>query len=233
MGTTLETRTVERRNVPASFELREADNGIVGLVGYAAVFDQVAYGEVVRSGAFTKTLQEGDDVRLLVNHDGVPLARTKADTMRLTVDDKGLRVDVDELDVVGNPTAAELVSALTRGDIDQMSFAFTPVLEKDTETDDGEIIRELLEVRLWDVSVVTYPWYDDTSVGLNEWERALLEVRSGQLSAETREQIAAAVLTTTSESREDPGTEPEPVTLTADQARYYAAIEAAPPTPVA
>jgi HK97 family phage prohead protease len=51
------------------------------LRGYAAVFDSVSHDEVVRSSAFNKTLAERDDVRLLVNHDGVPLARTKSGTL--------------------------------------------------------------------------------------------------------------------------------------------------------
>ncbi|MFK5282413.1 HK97 family phage prohead protease, partial [Lacticaseibacillus paracasei] len=81
---------MQRRSFAARFELRDTPSGGVGLRGYAAMFDQVAYGEVIRRGAFTKTLAEGDDVRMLINHDGVPLARTKSGTLTLEVDDKGL-----------------------------------------------------------------------------------------------------------------------------------------------
>lgn len=167
-------RVTETRSFHAGWEIREAEDGAVGLRGYAALFDSPAHGEVIRSGAFTKTLADGADVRLLVNHDGVPLARTKSGTMRLSTDERGLVVEVDDLDMT-NPTAQELVSAMKRGDIDQMSFAFSPVREtydKDSRT------RELQEVRLFDVSVVTYPWYEDTAVGLRDIENALVEVRS-------------------------------------------------------
>jgi hypothetical protein len=167
-------KTTETRSFHAGWEIREADDGKVGLRGYAALFDSPAHGEVIRSGAFTKTLADGADVRMLVNHEGVPLARTRSGTLMLSTDERGLIFEVPELDME-NPTAREVVSAIKRGDLDQCSFAFSPVREaydKDTRT------RELLEVKLFDVSVVTYPWYDDTSVGLRDVEAALVEARS-------------------------------------------------------
>lgn len=192
-------KKVERRSFHAGWEIREAADGTVGLRGYAAMFDAPAHGEVVKSSAFTKTLAESADVRLLVNHDGVPLARTKSGTMTLTTDDRGLVVDVPSLDME-NPTVQELVSALRRNDIDQMSFAFAPVRESynaDTKT------RELLEVRLFDVSVVTYPWYDTTSVGLRDLEDALVELRNGSVSAHAREVIMGAMGEVEPESEDD------------------------------
>lgn len=129
--------------------------------GYAATFDtpyDVAGGppygwsEVIASGAFTKTLHERDDVRLLANHEGIPAARTKSGTLELTQDDIGLHVSAT-LDR-SNPTVAELASALERGDLDEMSFAFSVVRQEwspDYET------RRILEVKLYDVSLVTYP----------------------------------------------------------------------------
>jgi HK97 family phage prohead protease len=175
---------MERRSVEAGWEVREAD-GKVGLRGYAALFDTPAHGEVIRSSAFTKTLAEQDDVRLLVNHDGVPIARTKSGTLTLTVDERGLFMDAPDLDM-SNPTVQELVSAMARSDIDQCSFSFIPVRDQiDPETRN----RELLEVRLMDVSVVTYPWYEQTSVGLRDLDLALAEVRSGAVSPEARETI--------------------------------------------
>lgn len=182
-------RTLERRTVAAHFEVREnADGTVVGFRGYAAVWDQVAHGEVCRRGMFDKTLAEMADVRFLVNHAGVPLARTKSGTMRLSIDDRGLVVEVDELDMA-NPTVQELVSAMRRGDIDQMSFAFWPIRE--TVNDAG--VRELLEVKLADVSVVTYPWYDETSAELNGIEPALLSLRSqGPATSEARAALTQA-----------------------------------------
>jgi HK97 family phage prohead protease len=168
-------------------------DGKVGIRGYAAVYDQVAYGEVVRSGAFDKTVSEQDDVRFLVNHDGVPIARTKSGTIDLSLDKKGLIADAPDLDPA-NPTVAELVSAMGRGDIDQMSFAFSPMRWSeylDEETD--QYVFELLEVRLWDVSVVTYPWYDETSAEL-ELDRALRALHDGRpLTADQRRLLAERV----------------------------------------
>ena len=135
------------------------------LVGYAAVFDSpsepLPWTEFVRRGAFAKTINDGADVRLLVDHEGVPLARTKSGTLRIREDDKGLRVEAD-LDET-NPDAARVMSALRRGDVSQMSFAFEPV--KDSWSKDNKT-RELKEVKLFDVSVVTYPAYEETMVQL-------------------------------------------------------------------
>lgn len=184
------SKTIERRLVfDASIEIREADDGTVGLSGYAAVFDSEAHGEVVKRSAFNRTLAQRDNVRLLVNHDGVPLASTKAGTMTLEVDERGLLMTVKGLDM-SNPTVQELVSAMIRGDIDQMSFAFTA---SDDPTVDG--VRELREVRLYDVSVVTYPWYESTSVDLTgdrNMDRALVCMRS--LSPEQRAEVIGAVV---------------------------------------
>lgn len=183
-------RTMERRYAPTTFEVREAADGTVGFRGYAAVFNQVAYGEVIREGAFDKTLAENPDVRMLVNHQGVPIARTKSGTLRLSVDARGLLAEVDGLDLA-NPTVQELVSAMRRGDIDQMSFAFYPMLDRST---DG--VRELLEVKIddGDVSVVTVPWYDETTAELNSLERAFSDLSAGRaLTPECRSALLARI----------------------------------------
>ena len=180
------TKTIERRLFDADIQIRRALDGTVGLRGYAALFDIEAHGEVIRRSAFNRTVAQRDDVRLLVNHDGVPLARTKSGTLELGIDDRGLYVDVASLDM-SNPTVQELVSAMDRGDIDQMSFAF---IAHDAPIIDG--IRELREVSLADVSVVAYPWYEATSVGLTgdrDADRALVALRS--LTLEQRQLLAA------------------------------------------
>ncbi len=185
MPETLEAtlRTRERRAFSTQFEMRQNGDKI-GFRGYAAIFDSPANGEVVRRSAFNKTLAERDNVRLLVNHEGIPLASTKATTMTLGVDDRGLFVEVDELDTT-NPTVQELVSAMTRGDISEMSFAFIDMTPREDRIGkDGN--RQLLDVRLYDVSVVTFPWYEDTMAELNSL--ALAEVRAHK----TTEKIRAA-----------------------------------------
>jgi HK97 family phage prohead protease len=155
----------ENRSVAFSNLEVRADGEGNKLVGYAAVFDSpsepLPWTEFVRRGAFSKTINDGADVRLLVDHEGVPLARTKSGTLTLREDDKGLLVEAN-LDAA-NPDAAKVMSALRRGDVSQMSFAFETV--KDAWSDDRRT-RELREVRLFDVSVVTYPAYEETVVAI-------------------------------------------------------------------
>jgi HK97 family phage prohead protease len=130
--------------------------------GYAAVFDSpsepLPFTEYVKRGAFKKTIKDRSDVRLLIDHTGVPLARTKSGTLTLTEDDKGLFMEA-RLDPA-NPDAVKIRSALKRGDLSQMSFAFETI--KDSWNAE-RTVRELKEVRLHDVSIVTYPAYEETS----------------------------------------------------------------------
>lgn len=159
------------------------------LVGYASVFDSpsepMPFVEYVRKGAFAKTLNDGADVRLLIDHEGVPLARTKSGTLMLEEDDRGLRVEAT-LDPM-NPDAQRVLSAMKRGDLSQMSFAFRTVKES---WNSDRTIRELKEVQLFDVSVVTYPAYEDTIVSLRSRQPVTVET-SGSLSLRQRQiQIA-------------------------------------------
>jgi HK97 family phage prohead protease len=180
---------IERRSFQAEIEVRTAPDGTVGIRGYAAVFDSPAHGEVIRSSAFNRSLAQRDSIVALVNHEGVPIASTKAGTMTVTVDERGLLMDIPSLDM-GNPTVQELVSAMSRGDIDQMSFAGY-FLDAKPNADN---LREVREVKLVDVSVVTTPWYEDTTVALTggrNAEQALVSMRS--LSAEQRLEVLVAL----------------------------------------
>lgn len=151
-----EKRTIAYSNL----EVRAENDGNT-LVGYAAIFDSpsepLPFTEYVKRGAFSKTLNDGADVRLLIDHEGVPLARSKSGTLALEEDERGLRVEAD-LDP-NNPDAARIISAMKRGDLNQMSFAFRTI--KDNWSDDRKV-RELREVQLFDVSVVTFPAYEET-----------------------------------------------------------------------
>jgi HK97 family phage prohead protease len=151
----------EKRTIAYStLEVRAEGDGNT-LIGYAAIFDSpsepMPFTEYVKRGAFSKTLNDGADVRLLIDHEGVPLARSKSGTLALEEDDRGLRVEA-ELDPT-NPDAARIISAMKRGDLNQMSFAFRTI--KDNWSDDRSV-RELREVQLFDVSVVTFPAYEET-----------------------------------------------------------------------
>jgi HK97 family phage prohead protease len=163
------TQQNESRSIAYStLEFRAVGEGDT-LVGYAAVFDSpsepLPWIEFVRKGAFTKTINDGADVRLLIDHEGVPLARTKSGTLSLIEDEKGLRVEA-QLDP-SNPDAARVMSAMRRGDISQMSFAFRTI--KDAWSPD-RATRELKEVQLFDVSVVTFPAYEATVAELRAKE---------------------------------------------------------------
>lgn len=158
----------------SAVEWRTNDDGTRSLTGYATTWDTwydvaggAPYGwrETIVRGAATKSLAERDDVRFLINHDGLALARSRGlamDTMTLTADDMGLRFDVPEPDVTRNVFAAALVSAIDRGDCDQCSFAFQAV-RQEWNADYTE--RRITEVRLFDVSAVTYPANPATIIG--------------------------------------------------------------------
>lgn len=135
--------------------------------GYAAKFNTEASGlpfrEMIAPGAFRRSLQSGQDVFLLVNHDtsAIPLARRSAGTLAVSEDNVGLWIEAD-LDPA-NPDAASLLSALKRGDVDKMSFAFTVAPDGQRKADG---LRTLTDLDLHEVSVVTWPAYGDTTVGM-------------------------------------------------------------------
>lgn len=175
-----EAPTLERRTAEARWEVREEPDGTTGLRGYAAVFDAPAHGEVVRRSAFDRTLAEGAVVELLFDHDGIPMASTRGGTMSLSVDESGLVVDVPSLDME-SPYVKSIVSAMRRGDLQKMSFAF---FTREDNYDSETMTRELTDVELVDVSVVTRPWYDQTSVALKSEADApvLVEARASAIS---------------------------------------------------
>ena len=164
----------EIRSFP--IELRVAKDGDTRkIVGHAAVFDQWSedlggFREMVKPGAFKKTLKEAD-VRALFNHDAnYVLGRNKAGTLSLDEDDTGLAVDITPPDT---QWARDLMTSMDRGDINQMSFGFRVVKDAWNEEDKKDITRELLEVELFDVSPVTYPAYPQTSVSVRDHVRSL------------------------------------------------------------
>lgn len=164
-----------RGGIPA--EIRADDDGTIRVSGHAAVFNQEAdiaglFREVIAPGAFREAIGR-DDVVFLVNHDGLPLARTRSGTLTLTEDDIGLRMET-ELDA-DDPDVRGIVPKMQRGDLDKMSFAFRPTRQE--WDDSGEIpVRTIHEASLSDVSVVTNPAYEGTDIGL----RSLQEHRKQQ-----------------------------------------------------
>ena len=175
-------KKIERRTFTVrDIEARKADDGTMRMAGYAAVFNEASvplpFIEKIAPGAFRKTLSETPDVRLLANHEGLPMARTKNGTMRLYEDEKGLYF---EAELANTQEARDVYTLVERGDVDQMSFAFRVIRQKYNE-DRSE--RLLTEVSLadGDVSIVTYPAYPTTSVEAREAiKRAMEEMKQGR-----------------------------------------------------
>ncbi|MFI0894887.1 HK97 family phage prohead protease [Streptomyces sp. NPDC020983] len=187
--------TLQRRAVPfRDVELRAAATGGSELTftGYACVTETGYemsdwlgdFTEVVRQGAFAKTLNEGADVPFLVNHGGLTLARTKSGTMQLDEDTTGLHVEA-RLDPA-SPHVAALRSAMDRGDVDEMSFGFWITRQQWSPDFDQ---RDILEVSLHkgDVSIVNYGANPATAgAQLNAREVAS---QLDRLSAEQRREV--------------------------------------------
>ena len=160
--------SIERRVVAGAFELRAAtEDQPQTLAGYAAVFnrDTVIAGlfrERIAPDAFSRAIKE-DDVRALFNHDpNFVLGRTTAGTLALTQDETGLRYEADTPDT---QWARDLMVSVARGDVNQSSFGFQVVREEWKEPENRAELptRTIIEARLFDVSVVTYPAYEETT----------------------------------------------------------------------
>lgn len=197
-------------------ERRADDDTTVGFKGHAAVFNKRTwigpkkwgFWEQVGAKAFDQTLGEAD-VRFLINHDpNLLLARNReAETLRLAKDKTGLATDAD-LDTRQTYTS-DLVISLERKDITQMSFAFETVKDSWETLDDGDELRTLEEVRLWDVSVVTYPAYEDTDAGLRAVAFDVL-CRSAGLDDDASSRLLRRIADQITEGAPPPGDHPEP-----------------------
>jgi len=192
----------------AEFRADNTGDGVMRLSGYAAVFNSETviggmFREVVKPGAFKKTIKDKADVRALFNHDrNIVLGRTKNGTLALAEDDKGLRIDIELPDT---QQAKDLYRQIERGDIDQMSFGFNVVKDSWTRaSNDSELpLRELRELRLFDVSPVTFPAYATTEIQA----RSLVESAGVLQSESTPEPGAEIPLNHSIEPQVDPHTE--------------------------
>ena len=173
--------TFTTRSFKSDLKVREAAEQEEKVIeGYFVVFDSVTelwpgcFEEIARS-AFDDTLE--NDIRALINHNTeLVLARTKSGTLTLRVDEKGLwaRIVVNENDI----DALNLYARVQRGDVDQCSFGFN-VLDEDIEhRDDGTTKWTINKVDLHEVSVVTFPAYEDTGVQARKREFEEIKERS-------------------------------------------------------
>ena len=150
------------------------------IVGYAAVFNKLSddlggFREKIKPGAFRKALKNSDARGLLNHNPDYVLGRQSNGTLMLKEDAKGLKMEIDPPDT---QIIRDLVIApMKRGDIREQSFGF--IVEKDEwdnlegEKKDKPIVRTIIETKeLFDVSIVTFPAYPDTSVALRSMEKA-------------------------------------------------------------
>lgn len=173
-------RKIERRVVTVKdLEFRVDGDTSKTLAGHAAVFNKAVdlgyFTEIVRPGAFKRSIGE-DDVRALFNHDSnLVLGRNRAGTLTLSEDSVGLAI---ECRLPDTQLARDLAVSIARGDVSQMSFGFY-ARETKIVRDGDNYTRELLDCQLFDVSVVTYPAYEDTDVEARSLAAILEDIRRG------------------------------------------------------
>ena len=181
-----------------TFEVRAEQDDAHGniLTGRPIVYDSRTdlgwYDEIIENGA----LQDTDlrDVRFLVNHntDMIPLARSRNNntnsTMQMSFDEEGMAIRVD-LDVENNSEAKNLYSAVERGDIDGMSFMFTVDGDKWDDIESEHPTRTVTKIgKVFEVSAVTFPAYEATSISARGLDKALESAKSSleNVKAEAR-----------------------------------------------
>ena len=171
------------RTVTTQFETRD-DGDTPHISGYFAVFDtnyEIAPGmsESIAPGAFSRTLP-GGDIRALINHDTtLVLGRTKAGTLELREDARGLWGDIAINPKDGD--AMNLYERVKRGDVDQCSFGFEIVSEETDFRPDGSVHWTITEVNLFEVSACTFPAYEATSISARTAQRD--EIKARELDA--------------------------------------------------
>ena len=194
-----------RRGVPV--EIREDEAGEIKVAGYAAVFGEETniggmFTEVIERGAFKKAIGR-DDVVFLINHEGLPLARTRSGTLTLAEDDHGLYMEamLDQSD----PDVRSIVPKMKRGDLDKMSFAFVPL--RQMWDDSGKMPKRMIqEAQLFDVSIVTTPAYNGTEIGL----RSLQQYREQKLKSQAARRMRMKAKAAGIEARNEYLLPPEP-----------------------
>ena len=211
---------IETRTNNTTFEVRELDGGGMTFTGYAAVFDApsqpLPFTERIAPGAFKRSLQSRNDIKLLWNHEsGTVLGSTRAGTLRLEEDTVGLRVSADLPDTQAGRDAAYLIK---RGDVDAMSFGFSVPKGGDEWVSADE--RVLNSVRLFETSIVAFPAYAQTAgstavrgldkiakragVDADALADAMLKIESGLDLSDTEASLLTQVVDELSPKAEEP-----------------------------
>lgn len=171
----------QMRAVTSQFEARD-DSGNLYIEGYFSVFNTIyelwpGATETVAPGAFADTLDR--DIRALIDHETrLVLGRNKAGTLELREDSKGLwgRILINPND----QDAMNLYERVKRRDVDQCSFGFD-ILDEETEVfENGDVKWTIRKVALYEVSVVTFPAYEDTSVSARKRDYEEMQRREAE-----------------------------------------------------
>lgn len=215
---------IETRVHSTDFELREDESGGMLFEGYAAVFNSASeplpFIERIAPGAFRGSLKQRNDIKILWNHDtGSILGSTRAGTLDLIEDDRGLKVRAQLPNTTLGRDTAEL---LRRGDVNAMSFGFSVPKNGDSWNNDGTE-RTLNQVRLHEVSIVAFPAYTATAgtatvrgldkvaeraeVDADQLADALLKIESGETMTIEEKSLITKVLDTLAPETSEPADE--------------------------
>lgn len=176
-------KELQIRNIPMQgMEVRAEEGGDLIIEGYFAVFNSAyemggGMSESIAPGAFANSLD--GDVRALINHDTtLVIGRTAAGTLSLREDEHGLwgRISINPKD----GDAVNIHARVERGDVDQCSIGFEILSEETDFREDGSIHWTIREVKLWEVSVCTFPAYEETSVKARSMQRDEMLARKNE-----------------------------------------------------
>lgn len=179
------------RPILGEYQTREEGENLI-IEGYFAVFGSVyelgpGMSESIAPGAFAGSLT--GDVRALVNHDStLVVGRTTAGTLELREDEHGLwgRISINPKDT----DATNAYARVSRGDVNQCSIGFEILNEETDFREDGSVHWTIREVKLWEVSICTFPAYSETNVSARSKEKA--EIVKRQMKA-WREKMKGAL----------------------------------------
>lgn len=182
-------KNLQVRNITSNLETREeADDGKLFLEGYFVVFNKETElwpgaSEEIDPLAFSNTL--GNDIRALINHDTtLVLGRNKSNTLELKTDEKGLwgKIEVNKEDT----DAMNIYQRVKRGDVSGNSFGFNILSEETDYREDGTVKWTIKEIDLHEVSITTFPAYEDTSIQarsnqLEQYKKRQLEIKKEKI----------------------------------------------------
>lgn len=184
---------LETRTTPVSLRLAVGESRRIR--GTAIVFNalseqlggRLGFRERIAPEAVDRTLRSGLDVRALIDHDPSKIiGRTKAGTMRLDKTAQGLQVTIDPPDTTA---ARDILESIQRGDVSGMSFGFRTLEDKWDEKQDPPV-RTVVDMEVFDISIVSFPAYPQTDVGLRSLQSLRARMQDPQVMR-LREKLSA------------------------------------------